>query len=402
MPDIDRELLACLQCGYCVKVCPAYSQTPWESCTPRGKVYYLTQLANRSPMDRLLGRKVDIDPEFVDAIFKCTGCGRCHEVCHVGIEFAEFWEKIREWLVEQGAGPKKAHQKIDERISKIRNPYGEDMESRDDWFPEEVPRSEHPEVIFFAGCTGSYRTKSIARSSVRVLHRAGVAVNVLGPDEWCCTSPALRTGQTGNTLECAEHIITSTETRGAPTMVTSCAGCFKTITTDFERYYARPSFEVKHFTEYVLELIKKKKLKFTKELNARVTYHDPCHLGRHSGVYEPPREIIKKMPGVDFVEMAHNREDAICCGAGGGYKSGYNEYATNIAAERVKEALDVGAEIIATPCPFCVLNLKHGAEQIGADIRIMDVAELVDELTEPEEEMTGTVKGGEPVEERAE
>lgn len=384
MPDIDRELMACLQCGYCIKVCPAYSQTPWESITPRGKIYYLLQLANRSPVDRLLGRDVDINPEFVDAIYNCTGCARCHTVCHVSIEFAEFWEKVRAWLVEEGAAPKPVHAKINERIAKYKNPYGEPKEKRDAWFPADIPRAERPEVIFYAGCTASYRQQKIAQASVRVIHRAGVPLNTLGQDEYCCTSPSLRTGQWDNTYECAEKVINSTERKGATTMVTACAGCFKTITHDFKEYYSGPTFEVMHFTEYVLKLLKQKKIKFSGELKAKVTYHDPCHLGRHSGVFEPPREILKRMPGVEFVEMPHNRMDSICCGAGGGYKSAYNEFATNIAAERVKEALSTGAEIIATACPFCVLNLQHGAQKIGADVRIVDIAEMVEELTRTE------------------
>jgi len=386
MPDINRELQACLQCGYCAKVCPAYNQMPWESVTPRGKVYYLNQLANRSPMDRLLGRDVKVDSEFVEAVYNCTGCGRCATVCHVGIEFVEFWEKVRTWLVERGAAPVPAHKKINDRIAMLKNPYGEPTEMRDAWFPPEVPKAETPEMIFYAGCTASYREKSIARASVRVMHRAGISLNVLGRDEYCCTSPSLRTGQNGNTYESAEHVITATERMGAKTMVIACAGCYRTITKDYKRFYASPTFEVLHFTELALKLLKERKLKFTGEMKAKVTYHDPCHLGRHSGVFEPPREVLKRMPGVDFVEMPHNRMNAICCGAGGGYKSGYNEFAVNMAAERVKEALSVGAEVIANACPFCVLNLRQGAKQIGSDIRIIDISEMMEELTRLEGE----------------
>ena len=384
MPDISRELQACLQCGYCVRVCPAYSQTPWESDTPRGKIFYLNQLANRSPVDRLLGRRVEVDDEFVDAIFQCTGCARCQTVCQAGIEFAEFWEKVRRWIVDQGPGAKPVHKKIDERIAKYKNPYGEPTEKRDAWWPSDVPRAEDPEVIFYAGCTESYREQKIAQASVRVIHRAGVKINVLGEAEYCCTSPALRTGQTGNTFECAESIITTTEKMGAKIMVTACAGCYKTISYDLERYYGRPTFEVLHFVEFLLKLLKEKKIKFNRKLDSRVTYHDPCHLGRHGGVFEPPREILKRM-GVDLVEMPHSRMDARCCGAGGGYKSQYNAFAVNIAADRVEEALSVGAEILANACPFCVHNLKQGAEQIGSDIEIPDIAELAEELTRPEE-----------------
>ena len=184
MPEIKRELYACLQCGYCIRVCPSYEQTPWESITPRGKIYYLNQIANRSPMDTLLRRKVEIDDEFVEAIYRCTGCAQCETVCHVSIEFGDFWEKVREWLVDQGKGPLPVHAKLAEKIRATRNPYGEPTSARDKWWPKEVPRPENPEIIFFAGCTGSYRATDIAKAGAIVLHRAGVNVDALGADEW--------------------------------------------------------------------------------------------------------------------------------------------------------------------------------------------------------------------------
>ncbi|HOK27964.1 MAG TPA: heterodisulfide reductase-related iron-sulfur binding cluster, partial [Methanomassiliicoccaceae archaeon] len=207
-----------------------------------------------------------------------------------------------------------------------------------------------------------------------------------GGEEWCCTSPALRTGQTDITHEFAQHNIREVETRGAKAMVMTCAGCYKTTSHDYGTYYSNPTFPVYHFTQYVLDLIKSRKLKFTKELNLKVTYHDPCHLGRHGGVFEEPREVLKKIPGVELVEMPRNRMGSRCCGAGGGYKSAFNDLAVNIAAERVKEALATGADILVTTCPFCVLNLQAGAKQIGSNIRVLDISELLLEATEPEAE----------------
>lgn len=384
MPDINRELVACLQCGYCVRVCPSYEQTPWESITPRGKVYYLSQIANRSPMDTLLRRKVEIDQEFVEAIYRCTGCAQCETVCHVQIEFGDFWEKVREWLVDQGKGPLPVHVKLARSITQNRNPYGEPAEKRGAWWPSEIPHVQGvPDVIFFAGCTGSYRMQNIAKAGATVISRAGIKLDILGGDEWCCTSPALRTGQTGLTTEFAEHNIRAVDVRGAKAMVTTCAGCYKTTTHDYGKYFSNPTFPVYHFSQYVNQLIKDKKLKFTKEIKAKVTYHDPCHLGRHSGVYEDPREVIKKIPGIELVEMPRNRRNSRCCGAGGGYKSAFNDLAVNIAADRVKEAVSTGATMLVTSCPFCVVNLQAGAKKIGANIKIVDLSELLLEATDP-------------------
>lgn len=383
MPEINRELLACLQCGYCVRVCPTYEQTPWESITPRGKVYYLSQISKRSPVDRMLGRKVKVDEEFVEALFKCTGCAQCETVCHVNIEFGDFWEKVREWVVDQGKGPLPVHSKLAKSIREKRNPYNEPPEKRGDWWPAEVPHQSRPDVIFFAGCTGSYRMQRIAKAGAIVLHRAGVKIDILGGDEWCCTSPALRTGQVDLTTEFAQHNIRAVETRGAKAMVTTCAGCYKTTSTDYGKYFSNPTFPVFHFSQYVLKLIKEKKLKFTKEMKVKATYHDPCHLGRHGGVFEDPREVLKKVPGIELVEMPRNRKGSRCCGAGGGFKSAYNDLAVNIAAERVKEAVATGAEVLVTTCPFCVVNLQAGAKQIGADIKVLDISELLLETTDP-------------------
>lgn len=383
MPEIKREMLACLQCGYCIRVCDTWGQTPWESVTPRGKIFYLNQLMKKSPVDTLLGRKVEVDEEFVKAVYMCTGCASCRTVCHVNIDFAEFWEKVREWLVDQGAGPLPAHSKFHERIETKKNPYGEPVDKRMAWFPPDVPRHSNPDVVFFAGCTASYRVQNIAKAGVTVLHRGNVKLDVLGEDEWCCTSPVLRTGMNDLTPSFAEHTITETERRGAKAMVMTCAGCYKTTMKDYGRFYSNPTFEVYHFSQYMQKLLKDKKLKFTKEIRAKVTYHDPCHLGRHGGVFEPPREVLKAIPGLELIEMPRNRMSSRCCGAGGGYKSAFNDFAVNIAAERIKEALDTGAEIIATACPFCVLNLDQGAKKLGSNVIVKDISELLLEATEP-------------------
>lgn len=245
-----------------------------------------------------------------------------------------------------------------------------------------MKREEIPETIFFAGCTGSYRMQDIAKAGVEVLNRAGVSMNCLGADEWCCTSPALRTGQTDMTKTAATAVVNKADAMGAQNMVMTCAGCFKTVSNDFGNYYARTTQNVMHFAEYAEKLIAEKKLVLKNEFKAKVTYHDPCHLGRHAGVFEPPRNILGKIKGLEFVEMEKNRMDSRCCGAGGGYKSAFNDFAVNVAAERVKDAEEVGAEIIITTCPFCVLNLRQGAKQAKSNIKVMDLSELLLQVTE--------------------
>jgi Fe-S oxidoreductase/very-short-patch-repair endonuclease len=354
--------------------------------TPRGKIYFLTQLDKKNILDKLLNRNVDARGDFVDAIYKCTGCGNCEEVCHAGLELVSFWEKIRAWLVDCGIGPLPKHTDLIERINAKRNPYDEDPEARDAWWPEDVKREKIPDVIMFAGCTGSYRMKDIPRAGVRVMDRAGVKQNCLGRDEYCCTSPALRTGELTLTKKAAETVVNKSDAMGAKDMVMTCSGCFKTVSTDFGNHFARTSQNVYHFTEYVEKLIAGRKLPFNNPINAKVTYHDPCHLGRHSGVFDAPRNILKKIKGVQFIEMDKTRENSRCCGAGGGYRSAFTDFAVNIAAERIRDAEAVGAEIIATACPFCVLNLNSGAKKIGSKVKVMDISEMLLKVTGPVEQ----------------
>lgn len=386
LPRIQKELAQCQMCGYCIDVCEAHRQTPWESVTARGKIYYLNQLdkAGLGKMDKILGRKVTLSPEFVDAMYKCTGCGNCEEICHAKIELVALWEKIRTWMARYGVAPLPVHKKLEASIAKNGNPYGEPKSKRDAWWPEEVKRVTPPDAVFFAGCTGSYRMQGIPQAAVKVLDRAGVSLNCLGENEVCCTSPLLRTGIDLQTLEAARETVTKADGIGAKDMIMSCSGCYKTVSSNFVEYYGKPGQNVYHITQYVDKLISTRKLALPNEFKAKITYHDPCHLGRHSKVFEEPRNILKKIKGVDFVEMERNRENSRCCGAGGGYKSAFNDFAVNIAAERIRDAEKVGAEIIATACPFCVLNLRAGAKKIGSKVKVMDITEILVQVTNPE------------------
>jgi len=375
--EIEKDLYACLQCGYCRDVCPVYGQIGWESSTPRGKVYYLKQIAGRTPMDRLLRRQSKITPEFVERVFQCTSCGACEHKCHVEIEFPKLWEEVKEWLISEGYGPPEAHKKIRERVAGKKNPYDEPKEKRPAWLPKEIKLSDRPEVIFFTGCTEAFRMQPLAVATARLLDKAGVKFNILGEDEWCCGSPLLRTGQKGIVMnEIAPHNVREMEKRGWNTMITACAGCFNTIKNDYPKLTGKPSFKIFHLTEFLDKLIQDGRLKFTKEYKKKVGYHDPCHLGRHAKVFDAPRNVLKAIPGLQLIEMKSEREDSQCCGAGGGFKSAFNNMAEEVAAERVRQFVEAGAEVIATSCPFCQVNLNAGAKRAGLDIKTVDITQI--------------------------
>ena len=186
------------------------------------------------------------------------------------------------------------------------------------------------------------------------------------------------TGQIEIAKECANHNIEEIEKSGATILVTSCAGCYRMIKEIYRsKFGLEYNFEVLHAPEFLLSLVKDGTLPLENEISEKVTYHDPCHIGRHMGLYEPPRELLKNIPGIELIEMTRNRRNAWCCGAGAGVKSAFKDLALFAAHERLKEAQSTEAGILATSCPFCERNLRDAAKAYNADIKVADIIELI-------------------------
>jgi len=229
-------------------------------------------------------------------------------------------------------------------------------------------------TLYYAGCMASYRVPSIARATARILKAGGVDFEVLGEKEKCCGSVLLRTGQQDAFEKIAKE---NAEILGKyDKIVTTCAGCYRTFKFDYPEFLSF-DVEVLHTTEIIAELLKEMKIKLS-PMKAIVTYHDPCHLGRHSGIYDAPREIISMIPEATFVEFERNREDSLCCGAGAGVRSAFPELAKRIASYKVEEAKEKGVELILSACPFCEYNLRDASESI----EVRDIAEIVSEFLE--------------------
>lgn len=380
MPEVDEELFVCLQCGYCTPVCPTYNQLKWESISPRGKIFFLKKLKEKGLLKKLFKRNPKIDEDFIKSMYLCTTCGMCKEVCHENIDTVELWEDIRKWLVDNQYGPMDKQKYGYAFIKTSRNPFNEDPHKRDEIIPKDIKLPEKADVIFYPGCTASFRRNELVEASVRLLHKAGIKFTTLGSDEWCCGSFLLRTGQGDIVKDYAKHNINSFKKRGAKIVVSSCSGCYRTMSIDYPKILGKEGLKgikVYHLSQYLLKLIKEGKLVLKNKINKKVTYHDPCHLGRHISCYDEPRQIIKMIPGVEFVEMPNTRERATCCGAGGGFKAAFPDHAVNIASKRVQEAMDVGADMIVSCCPFCKLNLIDGAKAANINIEIIDIVELL-------------------------
>ena len=199
---------------------------------------------------------------------------------------------------------------------------------------------------------------------------------ILGAKERCCGSTAFRVGAVDMFEKYKKANVKQLNGLGIKTLVTACAGCYSTFANE---YTGELDFEVLHIVEFIARLVAEEKLTFKNELNLKVTYHDPCHIGRYGGLYDEPREILKALPGVDFREMVRIREYSLCCGSGGGVKTAYPEVAMETAKMRVREAKDTGAEMIVTCCPFCEMNLKDGANADPEPMQVVDLLQLVSE-----------------------
>ena len=382
-PEVERDAHACLQCGYCNFVCPIQllDERGWESYRVRGKMYHLMRYAHPGLLGRVTGDRARMSKEFVERVYNCTACGYCQIACHVEIDFNDRWEQLKEWFVRNGVGPLDRHRALRTRVMAKHNPYDEPHETRADWIPNGADTSANPDVLFFAGCTASYRQQKIAQDTVRVLDAAGVRYLILGTDEWCCGSPLIRTGQTDIVTDekdgLVKHNLGEIEKRGIGVVVTACAGCFMTLKHNYQIYAGKHDFQLYHMTQFIDGLISDGRLELKRPLSSRVAYHDPCHIGRHFGIYEEPRRILRAFPESSYIELPRNRQNSQCCGAGGGFKIQFNDSAEYIASLRVAEAKEVGAETLVSACPFCVTNLSQGAKRAGIDMKVAELVSLV-------------------------
>gem|GEM_PF-61644 len=366
----------CADCTYSVKIstakkhislpCPIRNVLGFETYSARGRIIILK---------KLLEGELEIDENIVQWAGLCLTCASCKETCLAiegGIDVPAMMECLRRELVEAGYYLD-AHASIEKNVLEKFNPYGEDHERRFE-FLNPTPIGEKADVVYFVGCTSSYRRQEIAKATVDLLNKAGVDFTVL-EDERCCGSTLFRTGFVKTAREFAKHNINQISEVGAKTVVFSCAGCYRTFAQDYALLWNGGKVKLMHIVEFLKRLRDQNKISFASPQRVRVTYHDPCHLGRHMNVFEDPRSLLKSTANVELVEMETNRRYAHCCGAGSGVKKAFPDIALQISKQRLKEAAETQAEILVSACPFCKTNLVDGADGLG--IKIMDITEFL-------------------------
>ncbi len=377
LEDLREWIYMCIRCNTCKYLidqyddsCPAGKKFEFESYYGSGKVWIARAL---------LEGNLNFSDSLVKKIFACPTCGNCSVQCELEVSdhLLDIIETLRAEAVRQGFGPLENQKAFEESIAAEHNPYKELHAKRTKWVKDAFKLKDEAEVLYFVGCTSSYREAEVATAMLEILTKLGIDISV-SADEWCCGSPLLRTGQLNLVRELAEHNMEMIEKSKAKTVVFSCAGCYRTLKEDYLPLLGKnPEVELNHVSDYLIKLINEGKVKFKEGTPVKVTYHDPCHIGRHCGIYDSPRKILKAIPGITLIEMKRNRENAWCCGAGGGVKSGFRDWAVEIASERIKEAEETGAEILISSCPFCKRNLMDAIKATGSKLKFMDITELV-------------------------
>jgi len=364
----------CFQCGLCDVVCP------WN----RVRTFSMRKIVRQATFGL-----TEIESE---DIWRCTTCGRCPQQCPRDVQQIESGVALRRIATEYGVFPTsvKPIRTISANLIGEGNPFGEERKNRANWAEGLSVKTftEGMDVLYFPGCYPSYdpRLKKVAKATAKILNAAGVDYGILGPKENCCGESIRKTGDEELFKRLARENIKTFIDNGVKKILVSSPHCYHTFKNEYPEFMV--DFEVVHITQYLFELIREGRLEFKKEYGKKVTYHDPCYLGRHNDIYDEPREVLKKISGLELDEMADSREDSLCCGGGGGRIWMETPKGERFSDLRLEQAIGVGAEVLVTACPYCITNFEDSRltleDSEGTEIKgipeIKDITEIIQEV----------------------
>jgi len=376
--EVQTELEKCSGTQFCTLACPVY-----ESYGDR-KMLINSPAGILQPFTYMRKWGLDLDDYFCRSVFECTTCMACELACPAQVKVCDIIREIRRNLVERGTVPRTLANAL-ESVQLHGNPWGHSKNRRQDWSDDlrmnNWKKRGDFEFLYFVGCTPSYdyRNQLVARALAGIFNSADVSYGILGNEERCCGDPMFDIGERGLFEMLANQNIKIFKRYNIKKIVTTSPHCYNAFKNHYPRF--GETYKVYHYTQLVSDLIDRGNINFSKRIYKRVTFHDPCYLGRHNGAYEAPRRILNAIPGLKLVEMKRNREDSFCCGGGGGGIWMNPKFVDRPALIRAREAADTEADILATACPFCIINLEDGVKVIGKDnkIQVKDIAELVRE-----------------------
>jgi Fe-S oxidoreductase len=379
------DLVTCTECGRCQSQCPA-----WNTGKPLSPKLVIMDLRDELFRNDRQGLVPNVITD--EVLWACTTCGACVEECPVDIEHVDAIIDMRRYqvLIESKFPPEAAL--MLRNVENRGDPWGLGAAKRLEWTESldfEVPVVEGTipddvEYLFWVGCAGALdeRARKTTQSIARLLHLAGVSFAVLGPAESCTGDPVRRLGNEYLFQTQAQQNIETLNGAGVKKIVASCPHCFNSISKEYPALGG--NFEVIHHSQLLATLVAEGKLR-PQHLEAKVAYHDPCYLGRHNQVYDPPRSVIESVPGVSTIEMGRCRERSFCCGAGGARMWLEEHQGKRINLERTDEALATGADVVSTACPYCLIMLDDAVKERGRDedVKVLDVAQLLERSMEP-------------------
>ena len=420
LADYKREMELCMRCSLCkfipmekvrgyshVNVCPSIARYNFHAYSGGGRLNIAHAI-----LEARLDKKLDITDKLLEVVYNCQMCGACDVSCKYSMDMdvLDPIQELRAHCIENG----RTLPALDSSVSNMKKQgtmVPGDSARRGKWaegLKVKNAAQQKVKVLYHAGCRTCYDKGlwKTAQDTVNLLQKAGVDIGILGADETCCGGRAYQMGYKQDFLQQAKQCQALLENSGAELLVTGCADCYYAFKVLFDKFGLKGKLQVLHTTEYLDRLIKEGKITPTKKISASVTYQDPCHLGRLGepyihwqgkavpghirifdpprefqrgtyGVYEPPRNILKNLPGVKFKEMDRIKEYAWCCGAGGGVKETNPEFAKWTAAERIAEAEASGAEILVTACPGCEESFSQVLKENSSRLKVLDIVELL-------------------------
>ena len=358
----------CYQCGLCDVVCP------WN----RVRTFSMRKIVREATFGF-----TDIES---DDIWLCSTCGTCPQQCPRDVRQIESGVALRRIATEYGVFPNTAKpvRGVSASLTGEGNPLNEKRENRAKWAEglSVKPFTEEMEVLYFPGCYLSYdpRLKKVAVATANILNKAGIDFGILGTKENCCGESIRKTGDEELFKRLAKENIKNFIDNGVKKILVSSPHCYHTFKNEYPEFMV--NFEVVHITQYVSELINEGRLELNKEYAKKVTYHDPCYLGRHNGIYDEPRDVLKKVTGLELNEMPESRQTSLCCGGGGGRIWMETLKGERFSDFRIEQAVGVGAEVLATSCPYCITHFEESRLSLedNENLVIKDITEIVAEV----------------------
>lgn len=358
----------CYQCGKCDTVCP------WN----RVRKFSMRKLIREATFGLS-----EIERE---EIWRCTTCGRCPQKCPRDVRQIDDMVSLRRMATGYGVfpGSVKSYRAISTALAGQGNPFNEDRKTRADWAEGLSVKKfkEGMDILYFPCCYCSYdpRLKKVAQATVKILKKAGVDFGILGEKENCCGESARKTGNEELFKKLAKENIKTFVDNGVKKILVSSPHCYHTFKNEYPEF--KVNLEVIHVSQYVHQLIDEGRLTLAKEYGKKITYHDPCYLGRHNGIYDDPRETLKKISGLELTEMPESHADSLCCGMGGGRVWAETEKHERFSNLRVEQAVGLGAQVLATACPYCITALEDSrlVMNYSDNIEVKDITEIVQEV----------------------